>query len=166
MPKKSSKVNNSGDAPKWEYQCIYCNQTFFSGRALGGHQNAHRFEPREKRRTHHLRVPMRYQSLDGSSGPAAAVHSPPSPPNWSGGYGNFPMTGGLWPAAPLGHGNGFPAPPPLAAHVDHMQHAINVAPDYPWNGVVGRVGINRDLNAVEVTSKMRVDMEVDLELKL
>ncbi|GMP97257.1 hypothetical protein CsSME_00045584 [Camellia sinensis var. sinensis] len=49
--------SNWGNNNKWEYKCIFCAKIFKSGRALGGHQNAHRFEPRESKRTHHLRIP-------------------------------------------------------------------------------------------------------------
>ncbi|KAL6986965.1 hypothetical protein U1Q18_012725 [Sarracenia purpurea var. burkii] len=63
----------SSDSDQWDYRCIFCLKVFKSGRALGGHQNAHRFEPREKRRTHHMRVPKQDRS--------AAVEQEAPPPN-------------------------------------------------------------------------------------
>ncbi|GFS40783.1 hypothetical protein Acr_00g0070520 [Actinidia rufa] len=52
----------SNDTGDWEYQCIFCEKIFNTGRALGGHQNAHRFKPRNHKRTHHRRLPKKRQT--------------------------------------------------------------------------------------------------------
>ncbi|KAA8516965.1 hypothetical protein F0562_017217 [Nyssa sinensis] len=71
-------IESSSESRKWEYQCIYCSETIYSGRALGGHQNAHRFEIREKKRTHHLRLPRRNRQVVQSSSQPNVQLQPPT----------------------------------------------------------------------------------------
>lgn len=129
---------------KWEYKCIFCDRTFDSGRALGGHQNAHRFEPRESKRTHHVRVPKKDR-------PPVVPHKnlwPPNPKNDSY-YHGYPMTmqGGL--------------PPCVADHGEHEWEILGARAGQGMQAEGSRNGPY--LNATNADHGVQ---EVDLELKL
>ncbi|KAI8562039.1 hypothetical protein RHMOL_Rhmol03G0004000 [Rhododendron molle] len=137
---------------KWEYKCIFCDRTFDSGRALGGHQNAHRFEPRESKRTHHVRIPKEDR-------PPVVPHKnlwpPPNPSLWPPNpkndsyYHGYPMTmqGGL---------------PPCVA--DRREHEWEILVAGAGQGMQAEGSRNGPyLNATNADHGVQ---EVDLELKL
>ncbi|KAH7855459.1 hypothetical protein Vadar_025092 [Vaccinium darrowii] len=138
---------------RWEYHCNFCDGTFDSGRALGGHQNAHRFEPRESKRTHHVRVPKQDR-------PPIVPHTSLCPP-------------------PLPN---FMRPPSLTNCPYCQSHPTALQGDLPprvanhrqyeWDMMVARAGqgmqpvgsrIGSDLHVMSANGHVE---EVDLELKL
>ncbi|GFZ03672.1 hypothetical protein Acr_16g0002960 [Actinidia rufa] len=181
---------NPSDSDKWEYICIYCNETFSSGRALGGHQNAHRFEPRESKRTHHMRVPKKDRPVLVTSPqlnvlPQVTVTVPPHP--------SFqPLAGGSGQRnAPLihprsnGHVVGMPSmATPTYSHYQQvypMAMQEHLQPPVPyhwqeWDTLIARAeqamqaetsSIGSDMIYMNSTAGVNDGVgEVDLELKL
>ena len=173
---------NRFDSDKWEYQCIYCNETFSSGQALGGHQNAHRFEPRESKRTHHMRVPKKERPVLVNVRPQVTVNVPPHPsfrpPVGGSGHKNAPL---IHPRS-NGHVVGMPSmATPTYSHYQQvypmaMQEHLQPPVAYhwqEWDTLIARSGQGMQAETSSIGSDMnsRAEInggvgEVDLELKL
>lgn len=57
-----SDESTAASFPQANFKCALCWRTFDSGQALGGHQNAHRFEREEKRAKHHELAHAHFQA--------------------------------------------------------------------------------------------------------